>query len=103
MRTLVLGEAIVATGTVAQTAVNTNVTPFLSGRDVVGYINMNAVTGTPSVSIQGSDDNSVWTTLLTNATLTDRQGNFLAKQFMRVNQTAAGTAGTYSAYLNNAT
>ena len=103
MRTLVLGEAIVATGTVAQTAVNTNVTPFLSGRDVVGYINMNAVTGTPSVSIQGSDDNSVWTTLLTNATLTDRQGNFLAKQFMRVNQTVAGTAGTYSAYLNNAT
>lgn len=103
MKTLSLGDSVSATAVAAQTAVVPLATPFLAGRDVVGHINMNGVTGTPTIKIQGSDDNSTWVDLMTNTTLTDKQGNFKLKPYMRLNVTVVGGAGTVSAYCTNGT
>lgn len=103
MKTLVLGENVAATGVAAQSAVQPLATPFLAGRDVVAKIVLNAVTGTPTVKIQGSDDNSVWVDLLNNTSLMSKEGNIKMRPYMRLNVTVAGGAGTVSAYLENGT
>jgi len=101
MKTLVLADNVSATAVASQSAVLLVATPFLAGRDVVGFINMNGVTGAPNIKIQGSDDNVTWVDLMGNTTLVDRQANFKLRQYMRVTVAGAGGAGLYSAYCNN--
>lgn len=101
MKTLVIAEGVSATAVAAQTAVHPVATPFLPGRDVVCYVNSNGMTGTPTVLIQGSDDNSTWTTLVTHTALYDKQYNIKCASYMRLNVTVAGSAGTVSSYCEN--
>lgn len=103
MKTLILGDNVSATAVAAQSAVQPLATPFLAGRDVIGRIVMNGVTGTPTVKIQGSDDNSTWVDLMTNTTLVDKAANIKLRPYMRLNVTVVGGAGTVSAYCDNGT
>ena len=101
MKTLIIAEGIVATGTVAQTAVGATATPFLAGRDTVCRVVPTGLTGTPTVKVQGSDDNATWTDLVTHTVLYEKQYNIKCARYVRANQTVAGSAGTYSVYLDN--
>lgn len=101
MKMAILAENIAATGTATQTAIGLNATPFLSGRDVVARVISNGLTGTPTILIQGSDDNSTWTTLATHTALYDKEYNIKAARYMRANVTVAGSAGTYNVYIDN--
>jgi len=91
-------------GTVAnQTSVLSTKTPFLPGRKVSAHIELGGATGTvPSVKIQSSPDDTVWTDVLE---LDQLDGNKVADvtldKYMRAMvATAAGTLpGRYSAYL----
>lgn len=103
MKTLVLGENVSATAVANQSAVQPLATPFLAGRDVIAKLVNNGVTGTPTVKIQGSDDNSTWVDLLTNTTLISKEGNIKMRPYMRLAVTVVGSAGTVSAYLENGT
>lgn len=103
MTLLVLADNVAGTAA-AQTSVDSaDTTPFITRRVVEAYIIQNGMTGTvPSITIQSSPDNSVWTTVLTLATLGGGKfGNVTCERYMRANvATAAGTlAGRYSAFL----
>lgn len=76
-----------------------NKTPFLPGRKVKARIGFSAdVAGAPVVKIQGSDDDSAWTDLLTSTGLIEKEGMVTAYRYMRSNvTTGATTTGTYSA------
>jgi hypothetical protein len=101
MKTAILAEGIAATGTATQTAVGLNATPFLAGRDVILDVVGAGLTGTPTILIEGSDDNVTFSTLATHTALYSKQYNIKAARYMRARQSVAGPAGTYSAYLNN--
>ena len=93
-------------GTVAnQTGIESNKTPFLPGRVVEAHIESGGMTGTvPSVKIQSSPDDSVWTDVLELDQLDgNKVGNVVCDKYMRAMvATAAGTlAGRYSAYLSS--
>lgn len=98
---LTLATAVAATGTVAQTGVATTATPFAPGMNAVVQINTTGLTGTPTILIQTSPDNSTWTTVATLNVIT--RSGFRAEitldKYVRANQTVAGSAGTYDAYL----
>lgn len=103
MKTLVLAEGVSSASVAAQSAVQLVATPFLSGRDVVGVIDLTGTTGSPVAKIQGSDDGTTWVDLMTSSVLGHREGNFKLRQFMRFNVTTAGTGGVASAYCLNGT
>lgn len=103
MKTLILGTAVNAAAVAAQTGVLCNATPFLAGRDVVARIRKEGVTGSPTIKIQSSPDNSTWTDEVSTTTLTDVVANIKCGQYMRLNVTVAGGAGTVSASLDNGT
>lgn len=98
---LTLATAVAATGTVAQTGVSTQATPFAPGHNAVVEIACTGVTGTPTIVIQTSPDNSTWTTVATLNVITRSgfQAEITLDKYIRANQTAAGSAGTYDAYL----
>lgn len=100
---LQLAAAVAATGTVAQTGVETQDTPFAPGMSAVLCINLTGVTGTPTILCQTSPDNSTWTTVATLAVIT-RTGYMVEitlDKYVRANQTVAGSAGTYDMYLQD--
>ncbi len=101
MKTLIIAESVSGTAVAAQTAVHPTATPFLGGRDVVCDVIANGLTGTPTILVQGSDDNSTWTTLVTHTVLVDRKYNIKCWPYMRANMTVVGSAGTFSVYCNN--
>lgn len=96
MKVEVLAHNVSAAAVAAQTAVDLeNKTPFLPGRKVVARIAFSAdVSGAPVVKVQGSDDNSSFTDLLTSAGLVEKVGMVTAYRYMRANVTTAGGAGT---------
>lgn len=101
---LTLAAAVAATGTVAQTGVSTQATPFAPGMNAVLEINLTGVTGTPTIKAQTSPDNTTWTDVASLAVIT-RSGycvEITLDKYIRMNQTAAGSAGTYDAYLRSA-
>lgn len=101
MKTLILAEGV-GFAAAAQAAVETLATPFLSGRDVVAEILPSGLTGTPTLKIQGADlAAGPWVDLLTSTSLAAKKGNIKLRKFMRFNVTAAGTAGSVSAYCHN--
>ncbi len=98
----ILADNVAAT-VANQTGVESNKTPFLPGRKASAHIELGGAVGTvPSIVIQSSPDNSVWTTVLTlNQLDGNKVGDVTLAKYMRVGvATAAGTtAGRYSAYL----
>ena len=99
MQLLTLATAVSATGVAAQTAVNSNVTPFGNGRDVlIEVIPTVALTGTPTILVEGSGDGVTYTTLVTHTALYEKKYQVKAQRYMRVNVTVAGTAGAVSVY-----
>lgn len=97
----VLGEDVALTGDAAQTAVEMDETPFAPGFNAVAVVSLAGPTGTPTVLIEGSDDNSTFTTLLTVTDITQLlvMEEVTLKRYMRVNVTEVGSAGTVTAYL----
>lgn len=98
---LTLATAVAATGTVAQTGVETTAAPFAPGFNAIAEIDFTGVTGTPTVLIQTSPDNSTWTTVATLAVITRAvyKVEITLNKYIRANQTVAGSAGTYDAYV----
>jgi hypothetical protein len=103
MKDLIIAEGIDATGTVTQTAVHPTATPFLQGRDVVCKVQANGLTGTPTIIVEGSDDNfaTAATTLITHTALYTKEYNIKCWPYMRARQSVAGSAGTYNVYCTN--
>lgn len=98
---ITLGAAVAATGVAAQTGVSTQAAPLARGFNAVAHINLTGVTGTPTIKIQTSPDNTTWTDATSVAVIT-RQGfkaEITLDKYARLNVTAAGSAGTIDAYL----
>ena len=80
--------------TTANSAALEGVTPYLEGNSVIADINMIGFSGT--AILQGSDDGTVWVTLLSTGAVTTQTRvmrlEVVAKRFMRANVTR--TAGT---------
>lgn len=99
----VLADNVAAT-VADQTAVESNKTPFIPGRKASAHIELGGATGTvPSILIESSPDNSVWTTVLELDQLDgNKVGDVTLDRYMRAGvDTAAGTSpGRYSAYLD---
>lgn len=100
---LTLGAAVSATAAAAQTAVATSVTPFSPGFNAVLTVVLTGVTGTPTIKVQTSPDNSVWTDVVTITALTRSVHctEITLSSYARLNVTAVGTAGTIDAYLED--
>ncbi len=98
MNTVVSAQATTETGS----AVEQSETPYLPGTTVITMIQPAAFSGT--AIIQGSDDNSTWSTLHTSGTLsTGSEMQFkqvTLPKYVRHNTTR--TAGSVSMYIMNA-
>lgn len=84
----------------AQAGVATNTTPFLPTRSATLNVDVDGVTGTPSVTIQTSPDNATWTT---QATISAQKSMLVEAitldKYIRLDVSVAGSAGTVSAWL----
>lgn len=104
MKTLALAENVSATGVAAQTGVQLTVTPLLPGRNCIAKVYSNDMTGTPTILIQSSPDNTTWTTVATHTLPASREYNIAATdKYMRANMTVVAGAGTFSCYLTDGT
>lgn len=101
MKIQALAEAVSNAAVAAQTAADLgNKTPFLPGRKYKAVVSLSPdATAAGTIKIQGSDDNASWTDLMTCSALAGKQALVTGYRYMRSNMTAAGTAGTYNAYL----
>lgn len=97
----ILGEDVALTGDAAQTAVTCDETPFAPGFNGIVTVSLAGPTGTPTVLIEGSDDGTTYTTLLTITDITQLlvKAEVTIYAYMRLNVTEVGTAGTVTAYL----
>lgn len=93
----------VAASVAAQSSVESTKTPFLPGRKASAHIELGGATGTvPSIKIQSSPDDTVWTDVLELDQLEgNKVGDVTLDKYMRSTVvTDAGTDdGRYSAYL----
>jgi hypothetical protein len=98
---ITLGAAVSATSATAQTAQSTTTTPFAPGFNAIAHLHFTGLTGTPTVKIQTSEDNSNWTDALTVSVLTRSSvlAEITLQKYARLNVTAVGDAGTIDAYL----
>ncbi|GAB2619905.1 hypothetical protein [Novilysobacter erysipheiresistens] len=97
----ILGAGAVLTSAVAQTGVEMDGSPFSRGFNAIATINLTGATGTPTVLIEGSDDDTTYTTLMTVSAITASmvKAEVTLQPYMRVRVSAVGTAGTVSAWL----
>ena len=106
MATKTLLNAVSAAAAAAGTALLLDVSPFLDGENCRGRIVLSAdAAGSVVVKIQGSDDNSTWTDLLTHTGVgtPSTEADIICKKYMRGNVTGAGSAGKASVYLEGLT
>lgn len=98
---ITLGSAVSASAVAAQAGVATNVTPMARGFNAVVQLNLTGVTGTPTIKVQTSPDNSTWTDALTLSVITRSgyRGEITLDKYARLNVTVAGSAGTIDCYL----
>lgn len=94
MKLTALGTDVAAVA--AGTSVEMNVTPFMQKQSAVACILANALVGT--YKIQGSDDGTTWTDLLTVSDGGSKMLEVKLYQYMRDNMTAF-TSGKGSSYL----
>lgn len=99
---LTLGAAVSAAAAAAQASQATDETPFAQGFNAIAEIVLTGVTGAPTIKIQTSDDDAAWTDVLTVSALTRNvvKAEVALKKHVRLNVTAAGTAGTVDAYIH---
>jgi hypothetical protein len=104
MKILALAENVSGTAVAAQTGVQLTVTPLLPGRNCIAVVYPIGLTGTPTILIQSSSDNSAWTTVATHTGLGAKEYNIAATdKYMRANVTVAAGAGTFNCYLKDGT
>ncbi len=100
MKTLLLGAAVSLAAAAAQAAVQPTTTPFLPGESGTIILDCDGGTGAFTVKVQGSDDGVTYTDLLVVSTQGPVSVQDVSMQaYMRLNVTAAGTAGIVSAYI----
>lgn len=101
---ITLGTAVDATAVAAQTGVNTEDTPFAPGFNAIVELNLTGVTGTPTIKVQTSPDNSTWTDVVTLSVITrfGYRAEITLDKYARLNVTAGGSAGTVDAYIRSA-
>lgn len=96
-----LGEGVSLAAVAAQTAVDLHsITPFGDGFNAIAAVHQNAGAGSFVVKVQTSPDNSTWT----DAAVVSGVGpaklvEVTLQRYVRLNVTAAGSAGTCNAYL----
>lgn len=91
-----------ATAVAAQTAVQPEAAPnFAPGYNAIAVIACKGVTGTPDIVIQGSDNGTDWTDLLSYDALTADilTAEVTVQAYMRANVLTGGSAGTFEAFL----
>ena len=97
-----LGTNIALTGTATQTAVTLRDTPLNPYRSAIVRVNLEGVTGTPTLLIEGSENGG--TSYSTLATIAIAAGSTSLQQevklypLTRVRQSVAGSAGTATVY-----
>lgn len=99
-------NAVSAASAAAGTAQTMGDTPFLDGQNCRARIALSAdAAGSVVVKIQGSDDNSTWTDLLTHTGvgIPSTEAEITCKKYMRGNVTGAGSTGKASAFLEGLT
>lgn len=94
-----LANNVSAAAVAAQAAVDCDATPFLPGRKAILDLDLFGVTGSPVIKVQGSNDGSTWTDLVSHTALVRSLYEVEVYAEMRANVTTAGTAGTFSATL----
>lgn len=96
-----LAAGAVLTSAVAQPAKLMLETPFSQGFNTIASINLTGATGTPTVLIEGSDDGTTYSTLMTVAAITESlvKAEVVLKKYMRARVSVVGTAGTVSAWI----
>lgn len=98
---ITLGSAVSAAAAAAQAGVETQDTPFAPGHNAVVELNLTGVTGTPTIKVQTSPDNSTWTDAATLSVITrfGYRAEITLDKYARLNVSVAGSAGTVDAYL----
>lgn len=100
--TTTLGSNIALTGTATQTAVTMRDTPLNAYRKVLVCVNLDGVTGTPTLLIEGSENGGTsYSTLATfaiTAGLPSVQQEVQLYPLTRVRQSVAGSAGIANVY-----
>lgn len=97
-----LGANIALTGTATQTAVALRDTPLVPYRNAIIRVNLEGVTGTPTLLIEGSENGG--TSYSTLATISPVAGSPCIQQevklypLTRVRQSVAGSAGQATVY-----
>lgn len=106
MATKTLLSAVSAAAAAAGSTQTMGTTPFLDGQNVRARIALSAdAAGSVVVKIQGSDDGTTWTDLLTHTGvgIPQTEAEVTCKAYMRGNVTGAGSAGKASAFLEGLT
>lgn len=106
MATKTLLNAVSAAAAAAGTTQTLDVSPFLDGQNARARIALSAdAAGSVVVKIQGSDDGTTWTDLLTHTGvgIPSTEAEVTCKKYMRGNVTGAGSAGKASAFLEGLT
>jgi hypothetical protein len=97
-----LATNVALTGTVTQTAVTLRDTPLVPYRSALVLVNLDAVTGTPTLLIEGSENGGTsYVTLATfaiTAGLPSVQQEVKLYPLTRVRQSVAGSAGIANVY-----
>lgn len=97
---LLIASQVSAAAAAAQAGVATNVTPFLPTRSATLNVDVDGITGTPTILIQTSPDNATWTT---QATISAQKSMLVEEitldKYIRLDVSVAGSAGTVSAWL----
>ena len=103
MSVLVL-ETNIAASAGDKTSRLAGVTPFLPERTVTAHIVTDtSIDGSPVYAIDGSDDNSTWVEIFNITKVGHHVVDIACKKYMRLSvTTAATTAGTISAWLEEA-
>jgi hypothetical protein len=100
--TVQLAANVALTGTVTQTAVSMRDTPLNAYRKVIIRVNLDGVTGTPTLLIEGSENGgtsySTIGTFAITAGLPSVQQEIQLYPLVRVRQSVAGSAGIANVY-----
>lgn len=106
MATKTLLSAVSAAAAAAGSTVTLGVSPFLDGQNARARIVLSAdAAGSVVVKVQGSDDGTTWSDLLTHTGVgtPSTEAEVTCKKYMRGNVTGAGSAGEVSVYLEGLT
>lgn len=98
---LIVAENVDATAATPSTGVATADTPFARGFNAVAHVVLTGVTGTPTLLLQTSPDDTTYTTVATVDAITNSHVmvEITLDEYVRLDVDAAGSAGDVSVYL----